>query len=308
MKENNLESKQEGTSLTSSFWNLTQKNKELLDSGTPTLIPFTLPALKKIVPGIIPGEVIILTAGTSTGKSRVVRKMALKDIVNFCQQKGIKVRVFLNSLEETPEKVIATLVNKELHERFGVASSYYKIANYSEESSLTDEQMEKVKLATEIVEEKYGDILEVVKESNPFAFYKKIREYLFSVGKFYYIVKDVNGKVTSKTQVKLGDQWNHYEYNEPTIVVTIFDTIDKAQGYSSTLPNSDVKVTLNQYDAIGKYVHYYVGELLGPVCKVISFIISQQLSDFVQRFVELQKILYLCLYDGYRIENKKVYR
>lgn len=52
----------------SAFWAVTKRNKELLESGFPTIIPFTtFPRLAKFIPGVVPSDYVLVTANTSVG-------------------------------------------------------------------------------------------------------------------------------------------------------------------------------------------------------------------------------------------------
>ena len=260
----------------SEFYQISKNNKELLDKGTPTIIPFyDFPRLSKYIPGIVPGDHIIVTAGTGQGKSRLSRKMFIKDTIRFANESGIKVKLFLNSLEESEAKVEQTFVSDYLFTKYGVKSGFFELTNYNT-TALSDEQMAKVAEATIWCRKNIFNRLEVIFETNPFAVYKKVRNYLRTIGQFYYIKKDAAGNVISKTKTKDGEQWNHYEYSEPTIVLVINDTVDALTGYTETIGTERNKLT--KYEAVRKFSEYYLRGLLCKVCKCIGVLISQQIE------------------------------
>lgn len=52
----------------SEFYQLSLRNKKQLDKGYPTIIPFyNFPRLSKYIPGIVPGDHVIVTASTNVG-------------------------------------------------------------------------------------------------------------------------------------------------------------------------------------------------------------------------------------------------
>lgn len=225
-------------------------------------------------------------------KSRVCRKLALSDIRAYCENKNIKLKVFINSIEESSSKLVGTLVAKEAYIHHNHRLTYYDAINFRK-SPPSQSEMNMISDCIKRVDKKYfeNNLLNIETETNPFAFYKKVRNYLFEVGKFYHIRRDTNGKELSRTEItrkeiKSGNftkfiysgAWNHYEYNEPTIVVTIFDTINKTTGYTYTDPEGN-RIVLNQYDSISKYVHHFAAVLLGKICGVINFVVAQQKGE-----------------------------
>lgn len=243
--------------------NLDLNQKQLL-KGIPTMIPFKYPTLKRMVPGIIPGDQIIITASTGIGKSRFTRSMLIKDVIDYANKTGIKVKIFYNALEEDEIKVSSTLIAKTVFEDFGVRLDYYTTNGYKE-NPLTESQLRMIRTASDKVDSIYGPYMEVMHEPYPNIVYKRVREYLHTVGKFY--LRQPDG---SKTQIKeIGDMWDSYEYDEPTIVVVIHDTVDKFQPFKDT----------SLYETIKRFSAYYSRQLLGMKCKVISCFVSQQDPD-----------------------------
>jgi len=178
----------------------------------------------------------------------------------------MKLKIFLNSLEESKSKVVSTLISSYLYDKYKIQTDYYSLSNFKAKSPLKEKHMALVEEAAGWVDENYGQSLEIVSEANGKSFYKIVQKYLASVGKFYFIDPV---KKTKRLVTDLGKPYNHYEYNEPTIVITITDTIDKMQGYGN----------LSQYQAIKKFSGHYTRNLLGNVCQCINVLISQQTSE-----------------------------
>ncbi len=281
------------SSPTEQFLNESLENRSKLKLGTPTLIPWNeqLPGFSNIVPGMVRGDLCIVTGISGIGKSRVGRKLALKDIRAYCESKSIKLKVFINSIEESASKLVGTFVAQEAHSTFGMDLTYYEAINFRK-SNPSDKDMNSIISCTKAVDKKYfaNNLLNIETETNPFNFYKKVRDYLFEVGTFYYIHRDTKGRETARdiitrkaitkgnfTNYIYSGAWNHYKYHEPTLVVTIFDTINKATGYVENL--GGVKNTLSQYDSISRYVHHYAAVLLGKIHGCINFVVAQQKGE-----------------------------
>ncbi len=49
------------------YYESLQARQRRLKEGIPTIIPITFPSLSKFIPGIIPDDVVICTAGTAAG-------------------------------------------------------------------------------------------------------------------------------------------------------------------------------------------------------------------------------------------------
>lgn len=280
----------------SRFWALTSKNREYLLKGIPTLIPFyDMPRLAEYIPGVEPGAHVIITGTSGLGKSKITKKLFIKDVIRFSKESGVKVKIFLNSLEENEAKVEQTFVAERLFKAYGVRSDYYTLMNYKKKP-LSSDQMSKVKQSAIWVQQNVMTHLDVFTEHNPYAVYKRVREYLRNNGTFYSIQKE-NGIIVNKTPVKPGEPWNHYEFSEPTMVVVINDTIDALTGYTQSLAGKE-KQTLSKYEAIRKFSEYYLRNLLCKTCGCIGVLVSQQKEDFVV-FVWLCYNKFVFLINGY---------
>lgn len=208
-------------------------------------------------------------------KSRFARKIFIKDVIDFANSTGFKVKIFLNSLEESVEKVTSTLVASELYNLFGIKDTgYYNLTNTGNTPS-SDEYMKQVKKACEEVDRKYGSTLDIIHQNDPLKFYLRIRDYLKEVGSFYD-AEFKDGIVVNKKEVDKGT-WNYYEYKEPTIIIAVSDTIDKYQ--PTELHIGNVKKQLNKYESVRYFSEVFSRQRLGLVCDVVSVQISQQNED-----------------------------
>lgn len=247
------------------YGTIAERQKQLV-KGIPTLIPFrSFPRLSQHVPGIVPSETVIITASTGIGKSRFMRKLFVKDVVHYCHEKGLTVKIFLNSLEESREKVISTLINAKIHEKTGRSYSFYDLNNFRT-SPMTSQIHADIQLCEQEIDEmqKY---LSVVHEANPYGFYKTILIWLFNNGIF---LKD--GVPVSKVEDVYSDSgtWNQYVPNNPNqIVIAITDTIDAYQEESGK----------SLYETVKRFSKFFSRKQLGLVCNVITVFLQQQVPD-----------------------------
>lgn len=245
-----------------SFYEDSTIRRKRLQDGQVTIIPFIgFPRLAKHIPGFIPGDQVVITANTAIGKSRFMRKLCIKDPIKFAEQSGIKLKIFLNSLEETAAKVESTFVASVLHEKYGISLDYYTLNHYCFAGNMpNDDVWLKVKDCKDFVEENIKKYVEVIHISNGFGIYKHVRQWLALHGVFSF----------KGNPVAIGDQWDHYEPNDPnTFVIVITDTINKLQPEAGD----------DLYRSIRRFSEVYSRKHLGMSCGVINVLIQQQSPD-----------------------------
>ncbi len=192
-------------------------------------------------------------------KSRLTRKMFIRDIIDFGERQKLKVKIILNSLEESENKVISTLVANDIYKKYGVQINYFELNNFAL-TPMSDELDCMVQSARESINdyEKYVDIIHI---GNPTGVYKYVIDYLFTSGTFLK-----NGTPLKEVKYR-SDEWDTYIPNDPSeIVIVISDTINKYQAENNN----------THYQSLRTFSEFYSRNLLGLRCGVISVIIQQQ--------------------------------
>ncbi|HPQ79641.1 MAG TPA: hypothetical protein PLG47_04265 [Candidatus Dojkabacteria bacterium] len=241
--------------------------KELLKKGIPTIIPFRqFPRLSEKLPGIIHGEQVLLTANSGSGKSRFF-KAWMKDVVNFGKEKGLKIKIFLNSLEESPAKIRTSVIASEVYKKYGVELSYFDINLHKIELTQQDIRNQQM---IDSIQDKVNDFyknFEVTMIPNPYGFYLHVLEYLFENGTFYF----QNKPISSWNTVKAGSQhWDNYIPNDVSqFVIAASDTVDSYMEESGK----------TQYETIKQFSKFFTRKMLGLRCGVASVFIQQQDPD-----------------------------
>lgn len=265
--------------------NSLEYRRELLIKQKQLIIPFGLKKLEQHIPGTIPGDIVVITANSGIGKSRITRKLFIKNVLDFGKRNNIPVKIFLNSLEETKDKLDTVfikdiIIKKQLEHEFD-ALDFYTLRQYR--NPFTDRQYAIYKKIKKYIDDNIYDKLEICSDSVPFVFYKRIRAYLEKTGQFYYNETNLKGIIINSTKAfpSKGEKWNDYIPNQYEIVIAISDTINKYQGYAEKVFNSSTskEQILTQYDAIKKFSNIYTGSYLSPKCGVISVLIAQQRDD-----------------------------
>lgn len=241
------------------------ERQERLIQGIPTLIPFaSFPRLSQKVPGIIPGDTLIVTGNTGEGKSRFVRSI-LKDTIKFCNSHGLEVEIIINSLEESKEKFIVSSLASALYNKYKIKTNYFELANYSTSAMSTDlkTKIETCKDEVNLLQ-KYVTLVHI---ANPYGFFVYTLKRLFDTGKFY----NGNKQITDFETVKANsNNWNRYVPNNPhRILIVVSDTID-----AYIAENQKTK-----YETILNFSKFFTRKILGLQCNVISIFVQQQAPD-----------------------------
>ena len=239
--------------------------QEKLNKGIATLIPFkSFPRLSQKVPGIIPGDTVIITGGTGEGKSRFARSL-FKDTISFCEESGLEVEIIINSLEESTEKFIVSSLSSALYKKYKIKTNYFQLANYSTKP-MSQELLNQINSCKEDVDslQKYVSIVHI---ANPYGFYVHVLKRLWDTGKFYL----KNNQITSFEEVKKNsNNWDKYIPDNPNrIVIVCSDTIDAYIAESGK----------TKYETVLDFSKFFTRKILGLQCNVISFFIQQQSSD-----------------------------
>ena len=173
-----------------------EDNREAILNEDVNFLPlyYTFPKLKTVLPGIIHGEYINITASSGIGKSKFTHFLCSQLIDLMRIKKKLKINIIFNSLEETEEKLKAMFFVQYLYS-YGHELNYYQIMGYSEEP-ITDEQMRLVFEAKEYYRLEIEPYLEIVNIDSTVAFFNHVKERMKAKGTFttqgYYTPDDIN--------------------------------------------------------------------------------------------------------------------
>lgn len=242
------------------------ERQSYLNQGIPTLIPFSnFPRFSKIIPGVIPGDNVLITAETGGMKSRLTRSWFIKNIIEYGNKHGIEVKIYLNSLEEPINKLVTSFVSTEMFRNYGIETNFYEINNYGTKPMTKDFRLKLQKCKDKI--DKLQENLKIYQIANPYGFYVEILKDLFKTGKFYK--NNVQNK-SWKSVKEDANTWDQYVPNNPKrLVIAIFDTLDAAMAIKGK----------SQYETILSYAKFFSRTLLGIRCGVINVWVQQQSPD-----------------------------
>lgn len=231
-------------------------NKEKRKSGDVIAIPWSLPRLSTVLPGIEKGRYTLISATAKAGKSQLTDFLYVYQPIEWIinnPQSNITVKIFYFSLEVSKETKIKAAICYKLYSDYGIVISPQKLSSIFSNYILDDE------VETIVKSEKFQNWF--IKFESIVTYFDTIR----SPNSIFHLIKSYaehpnNGSYTYKTiswrnedgtysPMQVRDKYHPIRPNE--YVIVIVDHI----GLLQTAPGE----TLHQ--AIGKYSSEYCLEM-----------------------------------------------
>jgi len=257
-----------------------RENKAKRLSGEIIALPWHgLPRLSKILPGIEPEKIIIITSGPKAGKSQITNYLYLFQPIDYLFEHpdcNLDIKIFYFSLEISQESLMRQAISYRLFTKYGVTISPQKLMSIFQNYILDDYidgLIEKERPWLNFLEQ-HLDIQDNIR--NGTGIYMYIKNWYEANGTWVY--KDVvyNGK--SET-VK-----DYYVPNNPNLIVEgIIDHIsllaqEKSEGSMLTL-----------HQSIGKFSSEYCLRLRDKYKMCIPVVQQQTLASEQQQFTSSGK-------------------
>lgn len=162
------------------------QNKE---QGYYNCIPFSLDRLSSVVPGLIQGEYYLVTGSSGSAKSKITRHMFIHEpylYVKAHPELDIRFHVLYWSLEENYNKIEKTEMSRLLKRKYGINKGYRDLMSIGPNSSLTWEDVEKLKLLKDEMSEwdKHIKVFDA-SNANPTGIMKTIESFAYHIGRYY---------------------------------------------------------------------------------------------------------------------------
>jgi hypothetical protein len=198
-----------------------QSNQDRLKIGlrNSLILDTYFPKLSQYVPAIIPNDYIILAGRTGTGKSRMLRTF-IKVIISDAKKYNYQAKVFLNALEETPERIRAAWVLQKLITDYNINMTFYDLMGYKGRIHTLEESKAIEKCYQSFYDEVHP-YLDIVAIRQPFGFYKYVREWAYGKGKFYYDQRDNDRIVSSREVDPKTEAYSRFEPHDPNLKVYV---------------------------------------------------------------------------------------
>jgi len=142
-------------------------NRQRRIEGKYNHIPSPFPNLNKYWPGLIPGDHILLTAGTGIGKSRYTLQNFVIWPIDWALSNNYNVQVIFFPLEDSISKIIRRFIVNRLYVNYGVELKLSELNQYVETGYLDSKIMELIRQIQEsdYVKKQLGERLHLVADA-----------------------------------------------------------------------------------------------------------------------------------------------
>lgn len=200
-------------------------NKAIREAGGYVAIPWDLPRLSTVLPGIQRAKLIGVTASSKVGKSQLTDFLFLHQPYEFYlnnPNSNIKPRIFYFTLEMSKESKIMAVLSYKLYRDYGVNISPERLLSVFKDDILDDKVLEHINKYESFFEEFEERVTFIDNIRNPTGIYKYMVKYAEENG--IWSMKEMdweeNGKIIKK-HVK-----DYYIPNDPEeLVIVVVDHI-----------------------------------------------------------------------------------
>ena len=236
-----------------------RKIKDDKDAGKLFCIPFqNYPKLATSVPGIVPGMITMITAGSGVGKTQVAKALAVREPLEYAVKHNMKLKIFYFALEESKQEFVDTMICNYVSQKSGLQIDILALQGYREKS-IDAKIMLIIETYVEEMEELLQNVEVIDSVYNPTGIYKYLRNYADKNGTHHYeervFIKnkiDEDGKkYTVEEKVR---PYSHYVPNDPTQM-----TIVVVDHMSLLTPekNKDTGNTMTQHQTMAHWSTNY---------------------------------------------------
>lgn len=255
------------------------ENKRRRLSGEIISIPWNLPRLSNVLPGIEPEKLIIVTAGPKVAKSQLTNFLYVFQPIDYLFEHpecNLDIKIFYFSLEISKEAIMRQAMSYRLFSKYGITVSQQKLLSIYKDYILGDhieELIKKERAWFEFLESKL-DLQDEIR--NATAIYKYMEAYFEANGSWTtkQMKFNVDGAITERT-VR-----DRYITNNPNLIVQgIVDHI-------SLLPQEG---SLDQRQTIGRFTSEYCLKIRDKYKGVMVLVQQQALSGEQQQYTNSGK-------------------
>tara|TARA_R110000772_G_scaffold183128_1_gene294313 strand:- start:158 stop:1369 length:1212 start_codon:yes stop_codon:yes gene_type:complete len=270
-----------------------RKIKEDKENGKLFCVPFqNYPKLAQSVPGIVPGMITMITAGSGVGKTQVTKALAVREPLEYAVKHGLKIKIFYFALEESEQEFIDTMICNYVSQKAKVEVDILTLQGYRQ-GSLDSKTMLVIETYIDEIEELLESVEIIDSVYNPTGIYKYCRDYADRNGTHHFedrefiknkIDKDPESptfgkKITTKENTKV---YSHYEPNDPNqITIVIVDHMSLL----TPEKNKDTGLMMNQHQTMA---HWSTNYALKQVTKhwnwAVVNVIQQEQSGEKEQF------------------------
>lgn len=257
--------------------------KSKKDSGQIFCIPFTnYPKLSLSVPGVVPGMIQMVTAGSGVGKTQVTKALYVREPLEYALKNNLNLKIFYFALEESEQEFIDTMICNFISSRCNIQMDLLTLQGFREQS-LPQDKMDLIDTHIDDVETLLERVEIIDSVYNPTGVYKYCRDYADKNGTHVYedreFIKKKSDGTTFKEIVKV---YSHYIPNDPSaFTIVIVD-------HMSLLTPEKIKGTTNMMSQHQTMAHWSTNYALKQVTKhwnwAVVNVIQQEQSGEKEQF------------------------
>jgi replicative DNA helicase len=228
-----------------------RKIKQEKEQGKIFCIPFeNYPKLASSVPGIVPGMITMITAGSGVGKTQVAKALAVREPLEYAIKHGIKLKIFYFALEESKQEFIDSMICNFISSKCKIRVDLLTLQGFRQQS-LDDATMDLIELHMDEVEKLLESVEIIDSVYNPTGIYKYCRDYADKNGQHVFedrefIKKHKDGSTSTET-VKV---YSHYVPNDPNQVnIVVVDHMSLL----TPEKNKETGSTMTQHQTMAKW-------------------------------------------------------
>lgn len=228
-----------------------KKIKQEKEQGKIFCIPFeNYPKLVTSVPGIVPGMITMITAGSGVGKTQVAKALAVREPLEYAIKHGIKLKIFYFALEESKQEFIDSMICNFISSKCKIRVDLLTLQGFRQQS-LDDTTMNLIELHMDEVEKLLESIEIIDSVYNPTGIYKYCRDYADKNGQHVFedrdFIKNNKDGTTSKETTKV---YSHYVPNDPNQVnIVVVDHMSLL----TPEKNKETGSTMTQHQTMAKW-------------------------------------------------------
>ena len=204
-----------------------KKVKADKDSGKIFCIPFeNYPKLCESVPGVVPGMIQMVTAGSGVGKTQLTKALYVREPLEYALKHNINLKIFYFALEESEQEFIDTMICNFISSRCNIKMDLLTLQGYRQKS-LDQSSMNIIDKHIDDIEKLLDNVEIIDSVYHPTGVYKYCRDYADKNGKHFYeekefIKKKIKDDGTFYTVKEKKQVYSHYVPDDPnsfTIVI-----------------------------------------------------------------------------------------
>lgn len=200
-----------------------KSNKEVCEAGGYVAIPWDLPRLSTVLPGIQRAKYVIVSANQKVGKTQITDFLFLHQPYEFYLKNptaNIKPRIFYFSLEMSKESKIMSVISYKLFKEYGISKSPEELLSVFKGKVVDSATLKLIEPYESFFDEFEKRVTFIDNIRNPFGIFRYMETYANENGSWKYKEIDWEEDDGSITKRKVKDYYIPNDQEELVIVIT----------------------------------------------------------------------------------------